>query len=311
MAEFVEVADVVSGPVGPLWPARSGTPLLGRTLVIAPRPDASLEAVISAAGFATASATSGADAMVRWPLVRPDVIIIDLGSASGATSATCREIKRRHPVPIVVVSDDADDDIVDILVAGADAFLVKPVGNHELVARMRALLRRQPAATSSSPSDRLEGIRVDRRTRVATLAGTPLDLSPREFDVLSVLVADHGHRVTRREALGRSKESSQALDAIIRRVRAVLESAEGWRRLVSVRGVGFQLLAGPPDAGADISGSSGSIRLSDQSPPERRSVKRVDPVLGGAPAPGLAATQNRCGPGSIGRPELVPNHDRP
>ncbi|GAC1594021.1 MAG: hypothetical protein NVS3B21_15640 [Acidimicrobiales bacterium] len=211
-------------------------------LIINAKRNESLETLLRGAGFHTETTEPGESVMTKVELLEPDFVILDLGMAHSAEVATCRVIRKRSDIPIIVLNDTTNAEIENALVAGADAYLIKPLRKHELIARVRALLRRRPAMNRLEQPDRVGEILVNRTTGMATVAGKRLELSVREFQLLSVLVADCGRRVTRRETLLEAAEGPHALDAAIRRVRALLEVEEGWRRLVSVRGIGFRLI---------------------------------------------------------------------
>ena len=247
MSQYVEVSNADRDLTQPTWPRWRSGPSVGLCLIIESESNPVLESILGDAGFRTDSSDFRDDAVARMALSEPDFVILDLGARDVNGIAACRAIRKGHETPILVLSDSNGDDIVDILRAGADAYLRKPIRPHELVARVRAILRRRPTIVRTGPADRVQSIRVDRAGRLATVAGRPLELSIREFEVLSTLVADCGTRVTRREALLSLDESPDALDTVIRRVRSLLEAEEGWRRLVSVRGVGFKLMTSPID----------------------------------------------------------------
>lgn len=221
---------------------------LGRVLVIDDEEHVCqfLEILLRTEGMAVDWSTTGADIVARYERFRPDVVLVDLGLADISGIAVCRMLRQHSPVPILVVSGhDGESAIVAALQAGADGYVVKPARPMELVARIRSMLRREPLDGSGRSDSEVGPISVDRSVRTAAIAGKKLDLLPREFDILEVLVRDAGVRVTPRTTLLQRGERPAVLDGHVRRLRAALEAEEGWRRLVVVRGVGFRLLLDP------------------------------------------------------------------
>lgn len=175
-----------------------------------------------------------------------DVVLLDLGLPDIDGVDVCRELRARSDVPIIVVSarDDELDRVVGLEV-GADDYVVKPFGMRELIARVRAVTRRSTHAIEHAADDeplRLGALVVDTRTRRAAVAGREVTLTPNEFDLLAVLVAQPG-TVLRREYLLEQVwdmnwfGSTKTLDVHVASLRKKLGDS-GW--IETVRGVGFR-----------------------------------------------------------------------
>jgi DNA-binding response OmpR family regulator len=157
-------------------------------------------------------------------------------------------IRAASQVPIIVITaQDDDPTMVRALDGGADDYVVKPFGTEQVAARIRAVLRRGGRA-SHTEALRVGELVVDERTRTATLAGVPLDLARKEFDVLLLLASRAGEVVTKRELLTEVWNqayggSDRTVDVHLSWLRRKLgESAAEPRYLVSVRGVGVRLV---------------------------------------------------------------------
>jgi len=147
-------------------------------------------------GYAVEHVTTGGDALSR---ADPDVVLLDLGLPDGDGVDICRRLRQRSGVAIIVVTARGEEpERVLALDAGADDYMVKPFGLAELLARIRAVLRRV------HPGDgvlRHGPLVVDVRARKVTVAGREVALTPKEFDILECLAADPGRVVSRQEIL--------------------------------------------------------------------------------------------------------------
>jgi DNA-binding response OmpR family regulator len=182
---------------------------------------------------------------------RPDVVLLDLGLPDLDGASLLAMIRAVSDVPVIVVSArDEGAEIVALLNAGADDYLVKPFAADQLDARIRAVLRRAESAEVSGPVT-VGGIVVDARARTALLDGVPLDLSPKEFDLLYYLAERSGEVVGKHELLAKVWNqpyggADKTVDVHLSWLRRKLgESAEAPRYLHRVRGVGVKL-APPP-----------------------------------------------------------------
>src|SRR5258706_6217119 len=151
-----------------------------------------LERTLSAEGYAVSSAADGGAALAQVERAAPDLVVLDVGMPGLDGLAVCRRVRGRGlAVPILLLTArDAVEERVKGLDAGADDYLVKPFASEELVARVRALLRRgQEPAELLAHGDLV----LDLRTRVATRGKRALDLSGREADLLELLLRNRRH----------------------------------------------------------------------------------------------------------------------
>jgi DNA-binding response OmpR family regulator len=155
------------------------------------------------AGYTAESVALGAEAL-RRPV--PDVVLLDLGLPDIDGVDICRRLRQQSEAAIIVVTARGEEaDRVLALDEGADDYLVKPFGLAELLARIRAVLRRGQRADSGS-SELLQHGRLvmDMRTRRVTVDGNPVALTPKEFAILECLAADPGRLVSRQEIIERA-----------------------------------------------------------------------------------------------------------
>jgi two-component system KDP operon response regulator KdpE len=150
-------------------------------------------------GFRVDEAGDGATAWERWTAGRPDVVVLDLGLPDIDGSVLIRRLRRDSTTPILVLSArDREGDKVAALESGADDYVTKPFGAAELLARVRALLRRAAGPAAAPDGEVLVGkLRMDVPRHEVTVDGQPVRLTPREFEVLKVLLGSAGRLVTR------------------------------------------------------------------------------------------------------------------
>ncbi len=175
-----------------------------------------------------------------------ELVLLDLGLPDAHGFEVCRQLRSRSSVPIIIVTarDDETDRVVG-LELGADDYVVKPFGFRELVARMRAVVRRSSAAPPVPGTQVLGELEIDRRSHRVLLAGRELPLTPKEFDLLALLALDPGAMVTRREILAEVWDphwygTSKTVDVHIASLRKKLGNPS-W--IETSRGVGFRLAA--------------------------------------------------------------------
>jgi DNA-binding response OmpR family regulator len=193
-----------------------------------------------------ATATSGLQQVVGS---RFELVILDLGLPDIDGRDALRMLRSISQVPVIVATARDDENaIVDILNAGADDYLVKPFGPAQLDARIRAVLRRT-GDEAEAAAVVVGELRLDRAAREATLAGVPLDLTAREFELLSFLASRAGTVVTKRELMAEVWRlpyggADKTVDVHLSWLRRKLgESAVQPRYLHTVRGVGVKLVA--------------------------------------------------------------------
>ena len=191
-------------------------------------------------GFSVQRAATG-QAALDAPAA--DLVLLDLRLPDIDGLEVCRRLRERSRVPIIVVTARGEEvDRVVGLELGADDYVVKPYGLRELVARIRAVLRRAEPAPAVGPVH-VGALEVDARARKASLAGEDLPLTPKEFDLLALLAVDPGAAVSRErifeEVWGtRWYGSPKTIDVHIAALRRKLGDP-GW--IETVRGIGFRL----------------------------------------------------------------------
>jgi DNA-binding response OmpR family regulator len=208
-------------------------------------------------GHVVATAATGMAGVQAVIEQRPDLVILDLGLPDVDGENVLRMIRAVSSVPVVVATARGDEAaIVAVLESGADDYVIKPFGPAQLDARIKAVLRRTNAAGSAGPVPMVIGqLRLDLAAREVTLAGIPVELTPREFDLLSYLASRAGAVVSRRELLTQVWRqpyggSDDTVDVHLSWLRRKLgESAQNPRYLQTIRGVGVRLVA--PDDPAD------------------------------------------------------------
>ncbi|MCU1458535.1 MAG: DNA-binding response regulator [Actinomycetia bacterium] len=194
------------------------------------------------AGYGVDRASSGAQALVR--LGDADLVLLDLGLPDLDGADVCRHIRSVSKVPIIVVSARGDEsDRVLGLELGADDYIVKPFGLRELIARVRAVSRRTNNEPDSIEIQRIGGLEIDRRSRRVTVDGREIALSPKEFDLLSLLGEDPGAVVSRHQIMDEVWDPhwygpTKTLDVHVASLRKKLGDPA---MIETVRSVGFRL----------------------------------------------------------------------
>ena len=205
-------------------------------------------------GFEPVVAATAARALELADQIEPDIILLDLTLPDGDGRDVCRALRRRSNVPIVMLTArGTETDRIVGLELGADDYVVKPFSGAEVIARIRAVLRRTGAAERQAlapPEPITVGkLHVDPGARRARLDDEELQLSRKEFDLLAELITHAGHVVTREDLMSRVWDenwfgSTKTLDVHIRWLRQKLGDApESPRYVHTVRGVGFRFTA--------------------------------------------------------------------
>lgn len=200
-------------------------------------------------GHAVATEPTGMAGLDTAVNTRPDLVVLDLGLPDVDGTQVLRMLRAVSDVPVIVATArDEEPDMVAVLESGADDYIVKPFGSAQLDARIRAVLRRLGAADPEEPL-RVGGLRIDLSSRDVTLDGQPLDLTPREFELLAHLAARPGQVVSRRELLAEVWQqplggAEKTVDVHLSWLRRKLgETAQSPRYLHTVRMVGVKLVA--------------------------------------------------------------------
>jgi two-component system KDP operon response regulator KdpE len=162
-----------------------------------------LRTVLVAGGYTVQEVRSGEEALEKLRDQRPDLAIIDINLPGISGFEVCREIRESCEVPIIMLSvRNSEKDKVKALDAGADDYVVKPFGTQELLARIRANLRRHAHGADEAPlTITVEGLTVDFERRTVTARGRNVRLTPKEFDLLHYLVTHANKAVPHRELL--------------------------------------------------------------------------------------------------------------
>jgi two-component system KDP operon response regulator KdpE len=162
-----------------------------------------LRASLTSHGFRLVEAGTANEAMALATSQNPEVILLDLGLPDDDGIALTRRLREWSSVPIIVVSARGREaDKVEALDAGSDDYLTKPFGVNELLARIRAALRRaNQSATAPGPVIEIGALRIDLARREVTLAGSALHLTPNEYRILALLARNPGKVLTHRQIL--------------------------------------------------------------------------------------------------------------
>lgn len=200
-------------------------------------------------GFRTAVARDGVEALDAFESSQPDIVLLDVMLPKLSGIDVCRAMRRESAVPIIMVS--ARDEEVDLVVGlevGADDYVTKPYKLRELVARIRANLRRAPAAEQAAEGEAVSagGVTVDPARHEVTVRGVVVTCTLKEFELLELLVENAGRVVPREVILERVwgpgfVGDTKTLDVHIRRLRAKVEEDVSEPTLIrTIRGLGYK-----------------------------------------------------------------------
>jgi len=201
-------------------------------------------------GYRVVIAYNGEEALYAARHEKPDLVVLDVLMPKMDGLEFTRRVRREQDVPIIMLTARADEtDRIVGLELGADDYVTKPFSPREVVARVRAVLRRVQSSpeTETPPVLRVGGIVLDRSTHRVTTDGEPVDLTPTEFDVLKTLMSTPGRVFSRAEILealqGIAFEAyERTVDAHIKNLRRKIEpEPSNPRYVLTVRGVGYRL----------------------------------------------------------------------
>jgi two-component system, OmpR family, KDP operon response regulator KdpE len=220
-----------------------------RVLVVDDEPQIlrALRASLRAAGYEVTGAGTAADALTAAALQPPEAVILDLILPDGNGTEVCRELRKWTTAPVIVLSAVGEEqDKVEALDAGADDYVTKPVGLDELLARLRATLRR--ALPSAEPLVTVGELEIDLGKQELRVAGKPVHLTPHQFGLLRVFARNAGKLMTHRMLLqevwgpGYSSESN-LLRVHLAQLRRKIEPDPGTPRyLLTEPGAGYRLV---------------------------------------------------------------------
>jgi len=231
-----------------------------RVLVVDDEPEIvrGLRIVLRDAGYAVEAAGTKAAALAAVSTRPPDALVLDLVLPDGDGVSVCKEIRAWSRLPILVLSAVGDErEKVRALDAGADDYVTKPFGTEELLARLRAVLRRAPDAGQAARVAVGELV-VDLDDRRVLLAGEPVHLTPIEFDLLRLLARHPGRLVTQRQLLQevwgpQYAQESHYLRVHMAHIRAKIERDPSHPRyLITEPGVGYRLRDPEDGGGGDV-----------------------------------------------------------
>jgi DNA-binding response OmpR family regulator len=232
-------------------------PMANRVLVVEDEADIAFPLVrtLEREGYDVAWVDSGQKALDTLATA-PDVVILDLGLPDIDGLEVCRRAREAgfEGAIMIVTARAGELDRVVGLDYGADDYLAKPFGLAELQARVRALLRRTSSGSASAVEEaRPDGLRIDVGARRVYAGEEEVSLTGKEFEVLNILAANRDKVVSRTQLMADAWDenwygSTKTLDVTIGRLRQKLESMGVTDRVVAVRGVGFRLEGGTPDA---------------------------------------------------------------
>jgi two-component system response regulator RegX3 len=202
-------------------------------------------------GFRVTVARDGAEALQLFDSVRPDLVLLDVMLPKISGIDVCREIRTHSKVPIIMVTaKGAEIDTVVGLEVGADDYVSKPYRLRELVARMRAVLRRTPPDGSGeiASADAVEvgDVRIDPERHEVVIRGAPANLPLKEFELLALLLENAGRVLTRDTLIYRVWGAdyvgdTKTLDVHVKRLRSKVEEDPGHpTRIVTIRGLGYK-----------------------------------------------------------------------
>ncbi len=208
-----------------------------------------LKAALAGYGYDIAEAASGHEGLSQTSIFHPDVVILDLGLPDMDGIEVIERLREWTEVPVIVLSvREHEDDKVRALDAGADDYVTKPFGMGELLARLRAALRRM-ARSEDEPVLALGELSLDLARRSVTVRGEEVKLTPTEYEVLKYLARKAGRVVTHRQLLleiwgSNYQEHSQYLRAYIGQLRRKIEADPSQPAyIITEPGVGYRLVA--------------------------------------------------------------------
>jgi two-component system response regulator RegX3 len=210
-----------------------------------------LEYLLQHEGYEVIGVDNGTDAVPLATSGNVDLVLLDLMLPGMPGTEVCREVRTRSAVPIIMLTaKDSEVDIVVGLELGADDYITKPYSTRELLARIRAVLRRKSADAASDDSVmEFHGIRLDSERHHVTVGGESVSLPLKEFELLELLMVNAGRVLTRGQIIDRVWGSdyfgdTKTLDVHIKRLRSKIEKVPSEPVvIVTVRGLGYRFEA--------------------------------------------------------------------
>ena len=210
-----------------------------------------LRSYLEQAGFNVLTAYRGDTGLSIWEHKRPDLVLLDLNLPGVDGLDVAREIRRKADTPLIMLTARVEEtDRLIGLELGADDYITKPFSPREVVARVRAVLRRAGSAPSAPVVLRAGGLEIDLEAHTVTNAGQAVDLTPTEFNLLANLVAQPGRAFSRLQLLEAAQGATyegyeRTIDAHIKNLRAKIESDPRRPILIeTVFGIGYRFMKG-------------------------------------------------------------------
>jgi two-component system response regulator RegX3 len=202
-------------------------------------------------GYTTTIAKDGRKAVAEFERNGSDLVLLDLMLPGLAGTEVCREIRSRSQVPIIMLTaKDSEVDIVVGLELGADDYVTKPYSTRELLARIRAILRRRAEPEIADETTLEAGaVQMDLERHTVTVGGAPVGMPLKEFELLEVLLRNAGRVLTRGQLIDRVWGAdyvgdTKTLDVHVKRIRSKIEVTPGEpTMLLTVRGLGYRFEA--------------------------------------------------------------------
>ncbi len=229
------------------------------TILVVEDEDAFVEALtigLKREGFRVHVARDGAEALTMWQAVDPDLVLLDVMLPKVSGIDVCREIRKSSKVPIIMVTaKSAEIDTVVGLEVGADDYVTKPYRLRELVARMRAVLRRAPSDLGPDVSGEVVevgDVSIDPEAHEVTIRGERVGLPLKEFELLTLLAENAGRVLPRETLIDRVwghdyVGDTKTLDVHIKRLRSKVEDdPANPTRIITIRGLGYKFAVAKP-----------------------------------------------------------------
>jgi two-component system, OmpR family, response regulator RegX3 len=198
-------------------------------------------------GFQVSQAADGAAGLLEFDRAGADLVLLDLMMPGVSGTEVCRQLRQRSAVPVIMVTArDSEVDKVVGLELGADDYVTKPFSHRELVARIRAVLRRGQDTELVPDVIEADGVRMDVERHEVSVDGQRVQLALKEFELLEMLLRNAGRVMTRGQLIDRIWGAdyvgdTKTLDVHIKRLRTKIEADPGSpRHLVTVRGLGYK-----------------------------------------------------------------------
>jgi two-component system KDP operon response regulator KdpE len=211
-----------------------------------------MRTTLASHSYVIVEAQSGEEAVEKLEAAHPDLILLDVNMPGMGGLAACREIRERSDVPIIMLTvRNTEKDKVRALDAGADDYVVKPFGIEELLARIRAALRRASPAEPLPPYES-PGLQIDFEARRVLVQGKPVRLTPKEFSLLRQLVSNSGKPISHRSLLQAVwgpdyGEETEYLRVFINQIRKKIEVDPSHPRYIRTEPwIGYRFEAPPP-----------------------------------------------------------------